>query len=55
MGDVWKIIHMIGDVVFIICPCVMILSGKSSFDDYITLGGLLILGVLDLIRNIRKS
>ena len=54
MSNAWKIIHMVGDVIFIIWPCVMIVAGKSSFDDYITLGGLLILGVLDLIRNIRK-
>ena len=54
MRNLWKIIHMIGDVIFIIYPCVMIASGRASFDDYITLGGLLILGVLDLIRNVRK-
>ena len=54
MGNVWKTSNMIGDVIFIIWPCVMIVSGKASFDDYITLGGLLVLGLLDLIRNVRK-
>ena len=54
MSNAWKIIHMIGDVIFIIYPCVMILSGKASFDDYITLGGLLVLGILVLIRNVKK-
>ena len=45
MGNLRKIIHMIGDVIFIICPSVMIVPGKALFDDYITLGGLLVLGV----------
>ena len=54
MGNVWKIINMIGDVVFIIWPCSMIVSGKASFDDYITLGGMLVLGALDLIRNVKN-
>ena len=54
MGNLRKIIHMIGDVIFIICPSVMMVSRKASCDDYITLDGLLVLGVFELICNARK-
>lgn len=53
MNKVWKTINIIGDIGFITVPCIMIASGKASFDDYITLGGMLLFGAVDLACKLR--
>ena len=50
MNKVWKTINIIGDVFFITWPCIMNASGNASFDDYVTLGGMLLFGAVDLAR-----
>ena len=48
MNRIWKTINIIGDIFLIVWPCIMIASGNASFDDYITLGGMLLFGGVDL-------
>ena len=51
--NIWKTINIIGDIFLIIWPCVMIASGNASFDDYVTLGGMLLFGAVDLACKLR--
>lgn len=52
MNKTWKYINIIGDILLIGWSFIMIVNGKGTFHDYITLYGALTLGLLDFIRNI---
>ena len=47
-----KVVHIVLDVIMIICCLLAIASGSKNLDNYITVYGLQVIAVLDFLRTI---